>query len=60
MIVPHRRTVLYQGLHNLTAMNKPEIVVPMVAMFLVDAEIIIQVVPNSDQPIVKVSSKSVV
>ena len=41
-------------------MNKPDIVVLMVAMFLVDAEIIIQVVPNSDQPIVKVSSKSVV
>ena len=33
---------------------------PMVAMFLQDAEIIIQVVPNSDHPVVRVSSKSVV
>ena len=50
---------LYNG-HSLTHISKPRIVVPMIAMFLVDAEIIIQVVPNSDQPIVKVSSKSVV
>ena len=34
--------------------------VPMVAMFLQDAEIIIQVVPNSDHPVVRISSKSVV
>ena len=50
---------LYNG-HSLQKLQKMKINVPMVAMFLVDAEIIIQVVPNSDQPIVKVSSKSVV
>ena len=33
---------------------------PMVAMFLQDAEIIIQDVPNSDHPVVRISSKSVV
>ena len=33
---------------------------PMVAVFLQDAEIIIQVVPNSDHPVVRISSKSVV
>ena len=33
---------------------------PMVAMFLQDAEIIIQVIPNNDHPVVRISSKSVV
>ena len=35
-------------------------IVPIVAMFLIDAEILIQVVPNSDHPVVRVSTKSVV
>ena len=37
-----------------------EFKVPLVAMFLLDAEIMIQVVPNSDHPVVRVSTKSVV
>ena len=37
-----------------------EFKVPLVAMFLIDAEILIQVVPNSDHPVVRVSTKSVV
>ena len=40
--------------------EKKEFKVPLVAMFLLDAEIIIQVVPNSDHPVVRVSTKSVV
>ena len=40
--------------------QKKEFTVPIVAMFMLDGEIIIQVVPNSDQPIVRVSTKSVV
>ena len=39
---------------------KKEFKVPIVAMFLIDAEILIQVVPNSDHPVVRVSTKSVV
>lgn len=34
--------------------------VPIIAMFLIDCELMIQVVPNSDQPVVKLSSKSIV
>ena len=34
--------------------------VPIIAMFLQDGEIIIQVMPNTDQPVVKVSTRSVV
>ena len=40
--------------------EKKEFKVPIVAMFLIDAEILIQVVPNSDHPVVRVSTKSVV
>ena len=40
--------------------EKREFKVPLVAMFLLDAEIMIQVVPNSDHPVVRVSTKSVV
>ena len=40
--------------------EKKEFKVPLVAMFLLDAEIMIQVVPNSDHPVVRVSTKSVV
>ena len=40
--------------------EKKEFKVPIVAMFLLDAEILIQVVPNSDHPVVRVSTKSVV
>ena len=40
--------------------EKKEFKVPIIAMFLLDAEILIQVVPNSDHPVVRVSTKSVV
>ena len=40
--------------------EKKEFKVPIVAMFLLDAEILIQVVPNNDNPVVRVSTKSVV
>ena len=40
--------------------EKKEFKVPIVAMFLLDAEILIQVVPNNDHPVVRVSTKSVV
>ena len=40
--------------------KKKEFKVPIVAMFLLDAEILIQVVPNNDHPVVRVSTKSVV
>ena len=40
--------------------KKKEFKHPLVAMFLLDAEILIQVVPNSDHPVVRVSTKSVV
>ena len=40
--------------------HKIEFLVPVIAMFLVDCEIMIQVIPNSDQPVVKLSSKSIV
>ena len=42
------------------ASQRKKFAAPMVAMFLQDAEIIIQVVPNSDHPVVRISSKSVV
>ena len=40
--------------------KKKEFRDPVIAMFLIDAEIIIQVLPNTDHPVVKVSSRSVV
>lgn len=40
--------------------QKKNFKVPIVAMFLQDGEIIIQVMPNTDHPVVKVSTRSVV
>ena len=40
--------------------QKKSFKVPIIAMFLQDGEIIIQVMPNTDQPVVKVSTRSVV
>ena len=50
------------NIDNIVGMEgqKKQFTVPIVAMFMLDGEIIIQVVPNSDQPIVRVSTKSVV
>ena len=49
------------SIDNITELDKRRTFeAPMVAMFLQDAEIIIQVVPNSDHPVVRISSKSVV